>query len=232
MAGDDDAGTRPYRDGDDMRRVHWRSTARYGELMVRREEQQWRNHATLFLDTRGMAHVGEGASSSFEFAVSATASIGVHLAMHGFDGQLVTDSGAMTGPGAFEDTLLDMLAVIRHSAKRDLMAGFASATPRVNGLLIVVAGRMSATEAAGLAASHPGGAPALVLLLDVATWLPGARAGGSEETEAAAAILTRAGWRVATVRSDTTLAAAWQRLQGTPAPLPTGYDDYLPEAAR
>ena len=31
---------------DDLRRVHWRSTARVGELMVRREEQPWESRAT------------------------------------------------------------------------------------------------------------------------------------------------------------------------------------------
>ena len=36
-AGEDDVVPRAYRDGDELRRVHWRSTARYGELMVRRE---------------------------------------------------------------------------------------------------------------------------------------------------------------------------------------------------
>jgi uncharacterized protein (DUF58 family) len=35
-AGEDDVIPRGYRHGDDVRRVHWRSTARYGELMVRR----------------------------------------------------------------------------------------------------------------------------------------------------------------------------------------------------
>src|SRR5262249_58920391 len=50
-AGEDDVVPRAYRDGDELRRVHWRSTARYGELMVRREEQRWRNRAVLFLDT-------------------------------------------------------------------------------------------------------------------------------------------------------------------------------------
>ena len=44
-AGEDDAGTREYRHGDDLRRVHWRSTARLGELMVRREEQPWQSRA-------------------------------------------------------------------------------------------------------------------------------------------------------------------------------------------
>ena len=51
-SGDDDAAPRAYRTGDSLHRVHWRSTARYGELMVRREEQFWRNTASLFLDTR------------------------------------------------------------------------------------------------------------------------------------------------------------------------------------
>ncbi|HWG92742.1 MAG TPA: DUF58 domain-containing protein, partial [Mycobacteriales bacterium] len=49
-AGSDDTATREYRYGDDLRRVHWRSTARVGELMVRREEQPFQNRATLLLD--------------------------------------------------------------------------------------------------------------------------------------------------------------------------------------
>jgi uncharacterized protein (DUF58 family) len=231
MAGNDDAGTRPYRDGDELRRVHWRSTARHGQLMVRREEQQWRNHAVLLLDTRRQVHAGDGAASSFEFAVSAAASIGVHLSMHGFDGQLITDSGAMSGPGGFEDVLLDMLAVVRPSSSRDLMRGLTAVTPRVNGLLIVVAGQLAAAEAASLVASHPGGAPALALLLDVATWAPGLRPGEFAGPDAAAGVLRAAGWRVAIVRSDTTLASAWQRLQGTPVPPPIRSEHYIPEAS-
>jgi uncharacterized protein (DUF58 family) len=216
-AGDDDAGTRPYRDGDELRRVHWRSTARYGELMVRREEQQWRNHAVLLLDTRRSAHVGTGASSSFEFAVSAVASIGVHLAMHGFDGQLVTDGGGAAGPGGFEDVMLDTLAVIKPSARRDLGAAVAAVRPRSTGLLVVVAGRLSTAEATSLVSSHSGGAPALALLLAVPAWAPGAQADArDDETEQTAAVLTAAGWRVAILRPGTPLAAAWRRLQATP----------------
>lgn len=51
LAGDDDIIPRAYRHGDDLRRVHWRSTARYGELMVRREEQPQRARCTVLLDT-------------------------------------------------------------------------------------------------------------------------------------------------------------------------------------
>src|SRR6266481_5777103 len=98
MAGEDDVIPRSYRDGDELRRVHWRSTARHGELMVRREEQRWRNRAVLLLDTRARAHSGAGAGSSFEYAASTIASIGVHLARSGIDGQLVTDTGPATAP--------------------------------------------------------------------------------------------------------------------------------------
>src|ERR1700749_5023549 len=81
--GEDDAAPRLYQDGDGLRRVHWKSTARYGELMVRREEHQWRNSASVFLDTRRVAHSGSGPASTFEVAVSAAASIGAHLAGEG-----------------------------------------------------------------------------------------------------------------------------------------------------
>ena len=152
-AGEDDPAPRPYRDGDELRRVHWRSTARYGELMVRREEQQWRNHAVLLLDTRRGAHTGSGMSSSFEFAVSAAASIGVHLAMQGFAGQLVTDTGAVTGGGSFEDVLLDSLAVVKPSGGTDLGPGLATVTPQASGLFVVVARPL------GRSGQEPGGRP-------------------------------------------------------------------------
>lgn len=216
-AGEDDPAPRPYRDGDELRRVHWRSTARYGELMVRREEQQWRNHAVLMLDTRRGAHAGTGASSSFEFAVSAAASIGVHLAMQGFAGQLVTDTGAATGGTSFEDALLDTLAVVKPSRGADLAPGLTAVTPQASGLFIVVAGRLSGAQARSLVASHRPGTPAFALLLAVSSWEPGQRqAEGPDGTEDATAVLTAAGWRVTTVRADTPLAAAWERLHQVP----------------
>jgi len=55
--------------------------------MVRREEQRWQDRAVVILDSPAEAPMPEpGPSSSFEFAVSAAASIGVHLARSGLDG--------------------------------------------------------------------------------------------------------------------------------------------------
>ena len=188
----------------------------------------------LLLDTRRGAHAGSGASSSFEFAVSAAASIGVHLSHEGLEGQLITDAGGLSAPGIFEDVLLDSLAVIRPSRGHDLSPGLA-ALRGASGLIIAVTGRLSAGAARQLAASRRDAGPAIALLLAVSTWSgPGAdprfpgsgpaddagRAAGGpgpRETDQAAAILRAAGWRVACLDVTTPLAVAWQQLGLSPA---------------
>jgi uncharacterized protein (DUF58 family) len=224
-AGEDDIAPRAYRDGDELRRVHWRSTARYGELMVRREEQQWHNRALLLFDTRRRGHAGSGPGSSFEFAVSAAASIGVHLATQGIDTRLITDSGEVTSAGTAGGALLDLLAVIRPSRGVELGRGLAAVRGSSRGQVIAVTGLLSADQARQLAASHRGGGPAMALLLDVSHWHsgrtgrtgrpgPGAAAGQPDECTVAAEILVGAGWRVAVVTAGTSLAAAWRELHG------------------
>jgi uncharacterized protein (DUF58 family) len=66
VVGQDDALVREYRQGDDVRRIHWRSTAHRGELMVRREEQAWDPSASIVLDSRASAHAGRGMNNSIE----------------------------------------------------------------------------------------------------------------------------------------------------------------------
>jgi uncharacterized protein (DUF58 family) len=62
---------REYAPGDDLRHVHWRSTARLDALMVRQGELRRRAPAVVVLDTRPAAHD----RMSFEIAVEACASI-------------------------------------------------------------------------------------------------------------------------------------------------------------
>lgn len=169
-AGEDDVIPRAYRDGDELRRVHWRSTARYGELMVRREEQRWRDKATVFLDSRSLAHLGSGAASSFETAVSAAASLGVHVAEQGLTGQFVTDGDVIHSGPFFEDRLLDSLAVLKPSRGRTLTRALAELRLLGGGVIIAVMGRLSVTEAQQLAASRPDGSQGIALLLDVSSW--------------------------------------------------------------
>jgi uncharacterized protein (DUF58 family) len=217
--GEDDVAPRAYQDGDGLRRVHWRSTARYGELMVRREEHQWRNSASVFLDTRRSAHTGSGPTASFEFAVSAAASIGAHLTGEGFRARLITEAGEIAPRGTFQDTLLDMLAVITPSRELGFGAG-TTALAHAGGQLIAVLGRLSADDARQLAASRRGNAPAMALLLTVSAWAVDVV---PEDTAQTAEILAASGWRVAVATASTPLALAWQQLH-RPAdrPVPVG----------
>ena len=102
--GQDDAPIREYRHGDDLRRMHWRSTARVGELMVRREEQAWDPSATVMLDTRASAHAGEGMQHSLEWAISAAASIAIHFLEDGFSVEIYEADGSMRISGAWVST--------------------------------------------------------------------------------------------------------------------------------
>jgi uncharacterized protein (DUF58 family) len=178
MAGEDDVIPREYRDGDELRRVHWKSTARYGELMVRREEQRWRNKATVLLDGRASSHLGAGAGSSFETAISAAASIGVHVAQEGLTGQFISDTDVLRSGPFFEDRLLDALAIIRPSNQRSLDRAFKELKLSGAGVIIAVVGKLTPAEAQQLAACRSEGSQGIVLLLDVATWADGTRRAG------------------------------------------------------
>lgn len=183
-AGEDDVIPRAYRDGDGLRRVHWRSTARYGELMVRREEQRWRNRATVLLDGRASAHMGSGTGSSFEHAISAAASVGVHIAQEGLTGQFISDSQAIRGGPSFEDSLLDALAVIRPSSHRNLTQAFKELRASGAGVIIAVMGKTSVAEAQQLAACRTEGSQGIALLLAVASWAEDHRSQPHEPAQA------------------------------------------------
>ena len=77
----DDLMTREYRTGDALRRVHWRATARHGDLMVRQEEESSFPTARLIVDTRDG---GYATADAFEWALGMVASLGVHLVGEGF----------------------------------------------------------------------------------------------------------------------------------------------------
>jgi uncharacterized protein (DUF58 family) len=226
-AGEDDVATREYRHGDPMHRVHWRSTAKRGEIMVRREEQPWQARATVLLDTRARAHRGEGPASSFEWAVTAAASIAVHLVRRGYAVRLITDSGAQVTSAAhdesgvggdFEGLILDALAVIETSTGSSLRDVAPSLRRAGDGLLVAVLGGLDLDQASALArVAHA--TTAVALVLDVGTWATSSRGRGDghEDVERAATLLERSGWRVARVAAGDDVAAAWPRLGRSPA---------------
>ncbi|GII90311.1 DUF58 domain-containing protein [Sinosporangium siamense] len=210
-AGDDDVAPREYRHGDDLRRVHWRSTARRGELMVRREEQQRQSRGALLLDTRRFGHRGEGPRSSFEVAVSAAASIGTHLAQGGLGLRLVTDQGAVHLADSGGWSLLDTLAVVRQSGARTLDSGVSTLRQGGgDGLVIAVLGAVDAAEAKSLAKLRHGTMTGVAVMLDIPRWdQHDPDPGELEQARAARAVLTAAGWRIVRLAPGGSLAAVW-----------------------
>jgi uncharacterized protein (DUF58 family) len=216
-AGEDDVVPRKYRRGDELRRVDWRSTARRGELMVRREEQPSQPSGALLLDTRAAAHSGPGPGSSFEWAVSATASVGCQLARARFELRLVTDTGEHLGASgaAFTDLLLDRLATLRPSGRSALATGLAALRSSSGaGLVVAVIGPGSSAEIDSLARVIRGGTAGIAVLLDTASWDEQGSLATDGQLAAAEARLRRGGWRVLAVRSGVSLAQLWPAAAG------------------
>ncbi len=217
--GASDVLIRPYRYGDELRRVHWRSTARHDDLMVRQEERPWRGSTTVLLDRRDSAHRGRGPDSSLEFAVSLTASICAHLIARGEPLTLITEDGTLlAGPDTRPriDPLLDALAALHPSARVDL----AGAAPTRGTAVLAVLGTIGPGQVESLLARHPTGGHAV--LLDTATWdtRSGDTAAGRSTTAGTASALRNAGWRVTVATAGSAPERVWDDLISGSAPDP------------
>jgi len=210
----EDVTVREYRQGDDLRRVHWRSSARFGELMVRREEQPWQSRATLFIDNRLIAHRGHGVASSLEAAVAAAASIAVHLSQRGFAVRLVTahgedpgtvwhDRASVTNTGP----LLESLAVLEQTKSPTIDTSWLAESSHT-GLTVAVLGAINDRDHPVLRRMQLHAGSALALALDVHSW-SGPSSGGSHREQA---WLASQGWRAVTLSPRDRLPAAWQEL--------------------
>ncbi|GHA83073.1 membrane protein [Streptomyces termitum] len=226
LAGDDDVIPRAYRYGDDLRRVHWRSTARYGELMVRREEQPQRSHCTVLLDTRRAGFQGAGPDSAFEWAVSGAASVLTHMLERGYAVRLLTDTGA-TVPGEGTDgyaggashdaaetagLLMDTLAIVDHSDGAGLSRASDALRAGSGGLLVAFLGDLDEEQAALAGRMRGRAGSAVAFVLDSGSWLTGGAVTGAVEERTRQ--LREAGWTVLPVPPGARLADLWQQAAG------------------
>ncbi len=211
--GTPDVTIREYRLGDDLRRIHWPSSARVDELMVRREEQQWQSRCTLLVDNRRISHRGYGADSSMEAAVRAAASIVRHLAAADFEVRLVSASGESSAHGwhqgdrgATVPQQLERLSLMGMTRREQLSTAWVDDTHQ-GGMILAVLAHLNGPDRALLGGLASAGASAHALVLDVSTW---DRSGRVEAP--ATAQLRSAGWKATTLERGGSLAAAWQEL--------------------
>ena len=116
--GDDFYGVREYGPGDELRRVHWRTTARTGTLAVTEYALGVTLDTTLALDLSRAAYAGtgEGEDGALECAVTLTATLADDLLRHGHTVRLLlagADEAAMAGGPQEMPRLLETLARVQ-----------------------------------------------------------------------------------------------------------------------
>jgi uncharacterized protein (DUF58 family) len=163
VAHDEFLALREYAVGDDLRRVHWRSSARLGELMVREDESAWRPQTIVVFDNR----VGSYRGPSYEAAIEAMASIGSRLLQSTRACEIITTGGVRLGVShlgglSSESRLLDELAMLTPDADSPPAARVAALRSDVRrGRMLIITGEPP--DLAWFAALAGPGAPVTIV---------------------------------------------------------------------
>ena len=164
-----------YQPGDDLRHVHWRSTARTGVMMVRQFEETRRSHFVIGLSRSSGDYRTE---DDFELGVSVAGSIGLRALR---DSQRVDMrvQGRELASGTGKQ-LLDSLATVEHSKPREGgiadLAGVLAAHMPLASVVVLVCGSTVSTEDLRVACSRlPFGARALAVVVQSGLTQPALR---------------------------------------------------------
>lgn len=225
---DDDVVTREYRNGDALRRVHWRVTARQGELMVRQDEPQAGPHARLIIDSQSLGYrdamlvrdalarsARVPASATFEWVVRMAASAAVHLAERGYTVELVTPTSrvadAPLADGPVGDVLGELALLALGARDDDLDERFATGAPPV----VAIAGAPDEQTLRWMLAQRSPRSPAVILLAGPPA--AAVRDDGSLDPDPVRDSFELAGWAVARVSIRQAPDDAWLALLGEQA---------------
>ncbi len=145
---------RDYVPGDDLRHVHWKSSARTGALMVRQLVDASLPQTTVVVDLRA----GRYGAARLELALDAAASVAVAAAGRGFPVQVLAGARCAvrsTGGRDAADAILDALALAEPARDgEETFAIDAIRAVRAGGSLVAVAGELTAAELGALGSAR------------------------------------------------------------------------------
>lgn len=144
-------GLREYRDGDDRRMIHWRSSARTGRLLVREYEEEAQQRATIIVDNALPAGADEALENALEEAISLAASLASSYIAMNYSVRLIARGASL--PFSTGEThltrILKSLALLETVTDED--TGFSAAPePHGENLLIVPRGVARRDRPAGV----------------------------------------------------------------------------------
>jgi uncharacterized protein (DUF58 family) len=219
--GEDFYTLREYVDGDDLRRVHWSSTAKRGRYMIRQEETPWHTRASVLLDDRAAAHDSGAGDSSFERAVSAAASVVdlYHRSGYGFTLGTAHGRGVAGGRGTDHwNRCLDFLATVeppRATPGDDALLLRLQEVERgmaPEAALVIVAGTLGASEAVAISRCARRFRQVTVIAFPAHRFgsaASRARWEGERQVVEAVRLMARAQVRPIVLGPDESLGAAW-----------------------
>lgn len=206
--GDEDLSTREYRAGDAIRRVHWRQSARLGELMVRQEEPGTPAVLRVVVDDRADGYAD---AAQFERVLELAASVSVAALAAGLTVELVlTGGGESLTATAGSESAWTLLAALASCEPVGGAGEFAPRAPADGAEVptIVLAGAASET----LLGAPPRSDVALALLVEPSPILPGV--GAASPPARSVETLELGGWTLARLGQDAPLAPALADLLG------------------
>ena len=182
---------RPYAPGDSFNRIHWRSTARLGEIQVKEFDLEQTADVWLFLDLETAVQGGEGDVSTVEESLRVAASI-AHDAIVENRAVGVTTSGhrlvsipADRGPRQ-RLKIMQLMAAVDGDGRTPLAEVLLAGLPRLRrGMTaVVVTPSLDRSWIRALAALRGRGVAAVVVTVDAASYeragQPGRRGAGDE----------------------------------------------------
>jgi uncharacterized protein (DUF58 family) len=219
---------REYAEGDDLRKIHWPSTAKRGRTMIRQEETPWHTRATVLLDDHRATGDAVGESSSFERCVEAAASTADLYHRSGYTYRLLGAHNPGLPHARGRDHFhrcLDLLAVIeaRSSGAPTQLIVRLSEIERgssAEGTLVVVSGGLGPEAAVALTRCQRRFRTVIAVLF------PAHRFGstttrnrweGEKRTHDTMTLLGRSGIRTIVLGPGDSLAAAWGSLSPSSA---------------
>ncbi|MBC7290120.1 MAG: DUF58 domain-containing protein [Actinotalea sp.] len=214
----DDTALRDYRTGDDLRRVHWPTSARRGELVVRQDERSGRRPASVLLDLPLDPAAGEWSIRLAASVAAALVGAGHHVRLLGGDVlDAARDHHRPDTSGAAVAALLDQTVDLTMPAdlpQRRAWMRTAMDTLQADAggseLVLALVGALDSRTLAALARTgETTHGWAMVRTSESGDPVASAAA------ESTAERLRRAGWAVCLVRVGEDHRACWERLLGS-----------------